>query len=91
VPSSNPHACGVYIYTLVYADCVSACLDRDKPVIKKALVELDGPVFNVYQQLRKKWALEDCYRCTLLSDSIFCTCPPLDMLSEQRLYCFSGY
>jgi pyrophosphate--fructose-6-phosphate 1-phosphotransferase len=32
-----------------------------KPVIKKALVELDGPVFKVLEQNREKWALEDKY------------------------------
>ena len=32
-----------------------------KPVIKKALVELDGPVFKAIEQNREKWALNDCY------------------------------
>ncbi|MBQ3642502.1 diphosphate--fructose-6-phosphate 1-phosphotransferase, partial [bacterium] len=32
-----------------------------KPVIKKALVELDGPVFKELEQNRDKWALEDDY------------------------------
>ncbi len=32
-----------------------------KPVIKKALVELDGPVFKVLEQNREKWAFEDKY------------------------------
>ncbi len=32
-----------------------------KPVIKKALVELDGPVFKVLEENREKWALEDKY------------------------------
>ncbi len=32
-----------------------------KPVIKKALVELDGPVFRALEKNREKWAMEDCY------------------------------
>ena len=32
-----------------------------KPVIKKALVELDGPVFKMLEQNREKWALQDKY------------------------------
>ena len=32
-----------------------------KPVIKKALVELDGPVFKMLEVNREKWALEDKY------------------------------
>ena len=32
-----------------------------KPVIKKALVELDGPVFKMLETNREKWALEDKY------------------------------
>ena len=32
-----------------------------KPVIRKALVELDGPVFKALADNREKWAMEDCY------------------------------
>lgn len=32
-----------------------------KPVIKKALVELDGPVFKALDSNREKWAMNDCY------------------------------
>ncbi|MBR1616578.1 diphosphate--fructose-6-phosphate 1-phosphotransferase [bacterium] len=32
-----------------------------KPVIKKALVELDGPVFKKLVEKREKWAYGDCY------------------------------
>ncbi len=35
-----------------------------KPVIKKALVELDGPVFAELQNNREKWAYEDHYLFT---------------------------
>ena len=34
---------------------------KDKPVIKKALVELDGPMFKAYEAVRDKWAYIDCY------------------------------
>ncbi len=32
-----------------------------KPVIKKALVDLNGPVFRALEQNREKWAMNDCY------------------------------
>ena len=32
-----------------------------KPVIQKALVELDGPVFKEFEANREKWAKTDCY------------------------------
>ena len=35
---------------------------KDKPVITKALVELDGAMFKTYVQLRRKWAVLDCYQ-----------------------------
>lgn len=34
---------------------------KDKPVIKKALVDLKGKPFKKYRDLRKKWETEDCY------------------------------
>jgi len=35
---------------------------KDKPVIKKALVELDSLPYKTFAGLRSKWALGDCYR-----------------------------
>lgn len=35
---------------------------KDKPVITKALVELDGPMFKAYEALRNKWSLLDCFQ-----------------------------
>jgi pyrophosphate--fructose-6-phosphate 1-phosphotransferase len=32
-----------------------------KPVIKKALVDLNGKPFQVFAQHRKEWALKTCY------------------------------
>jgi hypothetical protein len=34
---------------------------KDKPVISKALVELDGGMFKAYEAVRDKWAYLDCY------------------------------
>jgi 6-phosphofructokinase 1 len=35
---------------------------KDKPVITKALVELDGAMFKCYEQVREKWGYLDCYQ-----------------------------
>jgi len=35
---------------------------KDKPVIKKALVELDGAPFKYFEERREKWAIETNYR-----------------------------
>lgn len=35
---------------------------KEVPVIKKALTELDGPLFAVYKKYRTVWDLEDCYQ-----------------------------
>lgn len=32
---------------------------KNNPVIKKALVELEGDLFKIYEQKRKQWALGD--------------------------------
>lgn len=32
---------------------------KDKPVITKALVELDGPMFKCFEAVRTKWAYLD--------------------------------
>ena len=34
---------------------------EDKPVIKKALVELDGAPFKYFEERRDEWAVETCY------------------------------
>ena len=33
----------------------------DKPVIRKALVELDGKPFKFFESVRETWATETCY------------------------------
>lgn len=35
---------------------------KDVPVIKKALVDLEGPIFQAYAAVRDKWAILDCFR-----------------------------
>lgn len=49
-------------YPLVTMMNVELRHGKSKPVIKKALVELEGPLFQIFAQERKKWALEDWYR-----------------------------
>ena len=34
----------------------------DKPVIKKALVDLEGPAFKAFAAWRGQWAATDCAR-----------------------------
>jgi diphosphate-dependent phosphofructokinase len=34
---------------------------KDKPVITKALVELDSAMFKAYESVRSRWAFLDCY------------------------------
>lgn len=35
---------------------------KNKPVISKALVRLDGGMFKAYEAVRDKWAILDCYK-----------------------------
>lgn len=44
-------------------DAVFRRKGKDKPVVKKALVDLEGPVFREFAKKRSAWALEDAYRC----------------------------
>lgn len=37
--------------------------NKKQAVIQKALVDVQGPVFNLYQQQREKWGIEDSYCC----------------------------
>lgn len=36
---------------------------KDVPVIKKALTELDGELFQLFKAERERWATEDCFKC----------------------------
>jgi pyrophosphate--fructose-6-phosphate 1-phosphotransferase len=39
-------------------------MGKDKPVITKSLVKLDGAMFKCYEAVRRKWAYLDCYQST---------------------------
>ena len=49
-------------YPLVTMMDVEVRKGKEVPVIKKALTELDGPLFAVYKKYRTVWDLEDCYQ-----------------------------
>ncbi|MBQ8847935.1 MAG: diphosphate--fructose-6-phosphate 1-phosphotransferase [Candidatus Gastranaerophilales bacterium] len=59
-----------------------------KPVIKKALVELDGPVFKALEKNREKWALNDCYvfpgAIQYFGPSSVCDCTTVTLQLEQE-------
>ncbi|KAK9839495.1 hypothetical protein WJX81_005636 [Elliptochloris bilobata] len=42
--------------------CIERRRGKDKPVVRKAMVDLGGPVFMHFAAARERWALEDCYR-----------------------------
>lgn len=57
---------------------------KDKPVITKALVKLEDPMFKCFETVRAKWAYLDCYQSVgpiqfkgAYSDALnFMVCPP---------------
>ena len=55
---ANWEAAGCPLPTMMH---IERRAGKDKPVIKKALVELDGPMFKAYEAVRDKWAYIDCY------------------------------
>ncbi len=59
-----------------------------KPVIKKALVELDGPVFKALEANREKWAMNDCYifpgAIQYFGPSCVCDCTTVTLQLEQE-------
>lgn len=59
-----------------------------KPVIKKALVELDGPVFKALEKNREKWATQDCYvfpgAIQYFGPSCVCDCTTVTLQLEQE-------
>ena len=46
-------------YPLVTMMNIEVRKGKKKPVIKKALVELEGPLFKLYESKREEWALGD--------------------------------
>lgn len=57
--SAEWQACGCPLPTMMG---VERRKGKDKPVITKALVELDGGMFKAYEAVRDKWAYLDCYQ-----------------------------
>lgn len=55
---SNWEAAGCPLPTMMR---VERRAGKDKPVIKKALVELDAGMFKAYEAVRDRWAYLDCY------------------------------
>lgn len=56
---SNWTAAGCPLPTMMH---IERRAGKDKPVIEKALVELDGGMFKAYEAIRDKWAYLDCYQ-----------------------------
>ena len=59
--SAEPEDWKVGGYPLVTMMNVEKRKGKDVPVIKKALVDLDGPIFKFFAEERGKWALGDYY------------------------------
>lgn len=59
--SEDPEHWKVGGYPLVTMMNVEKRKGKDVPVIKKALVELNGPIFKFFASEREKWALGDYY------------------------------
>lgn len=60
-----------------------------KPVIQKALVDLNGPVFKEFETNREKYALEDCYvypgAIQYFGPAEVCDCTTLTLQLEQKV------
>lgn len=56
---SNWTAAGCPLPTMMHLERRAG---KDKPVIEKALVELEGGMFKAYEAVRDKWAYLDCYQ-----------------------------
>ncbi|GAQ89015.1 pyrophosphate--fructose-6-phosphate 1-phosphotransferase [Klebsormidium nitens] len=59
-PSNEWTVGGTNLTTLM---CVEKRKGKNKPVIKKAMTELNGAPFLQFAEQRDRWAVEDCYRC----------------------------
>lgn len=57
-PSSEWIACGIPITMMMNIERRNG---ENKPVIKKALVELDGKPFKKFAEQRREWAMSTCY------------------------------
>jgi 6-phosphofructokinase len=65
---------------------------KNKPVITKYLVELDGPMYKIYERFKNDWALYDCYRSPgpiqfhdpyCLDIPYMVKCPDLETLEKE--------
>lgn len=56
---ANWQAAGCPLPTMMH---IERRAGKDKPVIEKALVELEGGMFKAYEAVRDKWAYLDCYQ-----------------------------
>lgn len=63
---------GVGGFPLTAMMCVERRKGKLKPVIRKALVQLDGPVFKEFAAHRAAWALDDAFRFRLFRSSLSC-------------------
>ncbi len=61
---------------------------KDKPVIKKALTELDGAPFKAFTAKREQWAMEDSYNfpgpIQYFGPSSVCDQPTKTLVLEQE-------
>ena len=57
-PAADWEPCAVPVTTLLHTEIRHG---EPKPVIEKALVDLNGPVFQEFANKRDSWILDDCY------------------------------
>ncbi|MBD3867245.1 MAG: diphosphate--fructose-6-phosphate 1-phosphotransferase [Acidobacteria bacterium] len=57
-PATDWEPCAVPVTALLHTETRHG---ERKPVIEKALVDLDGPVFQAFARQRESWVLGDCY------------------------------
>ena len=59
LPATKWRIGGTPLVTMMHMEHRSG---KDKPVIKKALVDLDGQPMQAYRWIRDHWSIHDCYR-----------------------------
>lgn len=84
-PIKNWKILGVPIVDMLYFEKRQG---KKKAVIQKALVDLEGPVFQIFKQKRNQWRLEDVYCCPgpiqFTGPSELTDSPPLTLLYEKQ-------
>lgn len=85
-PVSEWRPCGIPLTSMMNMERRHG---KDKPVIKKALVELDGAPFKFYVSKREEWAMNDCFiypgPIQYFGPSKLCDRQPLSLLLEKGL------